>query len=47
MVRVPPSRYFFVADLDGDRRADAVMFYRWHEGMSGTILVLRNTGQGW
>ena len=47
VVRVPPSRYFFVADLDGDRHADAVMFYRWQENMSGTILVLRNTGQGW
>jgi len=47
VVRVPPSRYFLVTDLDGDRRADVVMFYRWREGMTGSILVLRNTGQGW
>jgi VCBS repeat protein len=47
VVRVPPSRYYLVADLDGDRRADVVMFYRWREGLAGTILVLRNTGQGW
>jgi hypothetical protein len=47
VVRVPPSRYFVVTDLDGDKRADVVVFYRWREGMSGTIVVLRNTGQGW
>ncbi|MGZ3405591.1 MAG: FG-GAP repeat domain-containing protein [Polyangia bacterium] len=47
VVHAPPSRYFFAADLDGDGRADAVVFYRWREGMSGTILVLRNSGQGW
>jgi hypothetical protein len=47
VVRVPPSRYFVVADLDGDKRADVVVFYRWREGMSGTIVVLRNTGLGW
>ena len=47
VVHIPPSRYFLVADLDGDRRADAVVFYRWREGMTSAILVLRNTGQGW
>jgi hypothetical protein len=47
VVRVPPSRYFVVADLDGDKRADAVVFYRWREDLAGTILVLRNTAQGW
>ena len=47
VVHIPPSRYFLVADLDGDRRAEAVVFYRWREGMTGSILVLRNTGQGW
>jgi len=47
VVRVPPSRYYIVADLDGDKRADVVVFYRWREGLAGTILVLRNTGQGW
>jgi hypothetical protein len=47
VVHVPPSRYFVVADLDADKRADAVVFYRWRKGSEGTILVLRNTGQGW
>jgi hypothetical protein len=47
VVRIPPSRYFFVTDLDGDRHADAVVFYRWQAELGGVILVLRNTRQGW
>ena len=47
VVRLPPSRYFVVRDLDGDRHADVVIFYRWQNDLAGTILVLRNTAKGW
>jgi hypothetical protein len=47
LVRVTPSKYYQVVDLDGDKRADVVVFYRGKDALSGVVNVLRNTGQGW
>lgn len=47
LVRVPPTRFYQVVDLDGDRRADMVLFYRGRDSHAGVVNVLRNTGQGW
>jgi hypothetical protein len=47
VVRVTPSKYYQVADLDGDKLADVVVFYRFREALAGQLVVLRNTGRGW
>ena len=47
IVHLPMSRWLEVVDLDGDRRADVVLFYRFKPDRQGSIVVLRNTGQGW
>jgi hypothetical protein len=47
IVHVTPSKFYFVADLNGDKLADVVVFYRTREALSATITVLRNTGHGW
>ncbi len=47
IVHVPLSRSLQVVDLDGDRRADVVMFQRHRADRQGSITVLRNTGRGW
>lgn len=47
IVHVPLSRYLQVVDLDGDRRADVVLYHRHKADRQGQIVVLRNTGQGW
>ena len=47
LVHVTPSRYYFVSDLNGDKLADVVIFYRSREALSGTVIVLRNSGHGW
>jgi hypothetical protein len=45
IVHVPSSRHYFATDLDGDKRADLVVFYPGRP--AGVVHVLRNTGQGW
>jgi hypothetical protein len=47
LVHLPLSRYLQVVDLDGDKRADVVLFYRYAADHQGQIVVLRNTGRGW
>jgi hypothetical protein len=47
IVHVPLTRYWKVVDLDGDKRADALLYYRFHAEREGEIAVLRNTGRGW
>ncbi len=47
IVHLPLSRYFRVVDLDGDKRADLVVWYRFVADRQGEIAVLRNTGKGW
>jgi hypothetical protein len=47
LVRVPPSRFYQVVDLDGDKKSDVILFYRGKDALASTIHVLRNTGHGW
>jgi hypothetical protein len=47
IVHVTPSRFYQVVDLDGDKKADVVLFYRGRAELSSSIVVLRNTGHGW
>jgi FG-GAP-like repeat len=47
IVHATPSKYFHVVDLDGDKLADVVLFYRYKDALQGEIAVLRNTGHGW
>jgi hypothetical protein len=47
LVHVTPSKYYQPVDLDGDKRADLVLFYRAKEQLASTVVVLRNTGRGW
>ncbi len=47
LVHVQPTKFYIVADLDGDKRADAVLFYRYREALQSELVVLRNTGRGW
>jgi FG-GAP-like repeat len=47
IVHVPLSHHWKVLDLDGDKRADVILFYRFRADRQGQILVLRNTGRGW
>jgi hypothetical protein len=47
ILRVTPSRHYFVTDLENDKRADLVVFYRSKEALVGTVVVGRNTGRGW
>jgi hypothetical protein len=47
LVHVAPTRFYQVVDLDGDKRADVVLFYRGRDGLSSSVVVLRNTGNGW
>jgi hypothetical protein len=47
LVHVTPSKHYFVTDLDGDKHADLVLFYRARDPLTGTVVVLRNTGRGW
>ena len=47
VVRVPPSKWYQVVDLDGDKRADVLLFYRSRETKAREIVVLHNSGRGW
>jgi hypothetical protein len=47
IVHITPSKFFFITDLDGDKRADLVVFYRSRDAIAGTIAVARNSGRGW
>jgi hypothetical protein len=47
IVHVAPSRFYHVTDLDGDKLADVVVFYRSRDALAHEIVVLRNTGKGW
>jgi hypothetical protein len=47
IVHAVPSKYYQVVDLDGDKLADVVIFYRYRDALQGEIAVLRNTGHGW
>ena len=47
IVHATPSKYYLITDLDGDRKADLVLFYRTRDAIAGTIAVARNTGRGW
>jgi hypothetical protein len=47
ILRIAPSKLYFVTDLDKDKRADLVVFYRSREALVGTVVVARNSGRGW
>jgi len=47
IVHLPLTRYYRALDLDGDRRADLILWYRFVAERQGQIVVLRNTGKGW
>jgi len=47
LVKVTPSRFYQIVDLDGDKKSDLVVFYRVREGLAQSVVVLRNTGRGW
>jgi hypothetical protein len=49
IVHVTPTKHYFVSDLDGDKKADLIFFYRSpkNDALVGSILVARNTGRGW
>jgi hypothetical protein len=46
ILHVQPSKQMLVSDLDGDRRAEIVLFYKGKEA-SSEVVVAWNTGQGW
>jgi len=55
ILHVTPSKFYLVTDLDGEapgkgglfKTADLSFFYRSRDAMAGTVVVARNTGQGW
>jgi hypothetical protein len=47
ILHVTPTRFYQVVDLDGDKKSDAILFYRGRSDLSSSIVVLRNTGHGW
>ena len=46
-VKIASTRYVSVLDLDGNGRADVLLFYRFNKDHEGEIDVLRNSGKGW
>jgi hypothetical protein len=47
LAHVATSRYYQVVDLDGDKHADLIVFYRGRDALASSIVVIRNTGRGW